>query len=180
MSSIPNLVIPTVETERLILRGHTHEDFPAFAAMWADPVVTRFLGGNPLSEEDAWAKLLRVTGHWALLGFGFWSVVEKASGARVGETGFLAVKRAIVPSFEGTPEVGWAFASRAHGKGYATEAVQAALKWGENHFGRVKMVCIIDPENAASLRLAGKMGFREKYRTTYKGDPTVVLERPAS
>jgi len=67
--------IPTIETERLILRGHTPEDFPAFAAMWADPVVTRFIGGAPLAEEDAWAKYLRVAGHWALLGYGFWSIV---------------------------------------------------------------------------------------------------------
>lgn len=173
------LDIPVVETERLILRGHTKEDFPSFTAMWADPAVTRFLGG-PISEEDAWAKLLRVTGHWALLGFGFWAVVDKASGQRIGEVGFLAVKRAIVPSFEGTPEIGWSFLPSFQGKGYASEAVKAALAWGENHFGKVKMVCIIDPENSASLRLAHRNGFRETVQTTYKGDPTVILERPAS
>lgn len=169
--------IPVIETERLILRGQVPEDFPAFAAMWADPVVTRFIGGVPLSEEEAWAKFMRIAGHWTLLGFGFWAIVDKASGKRIGEAGILDVKREIVPSFHGTPELGWGLLPSAHGKGYATEAVRAIIAWAENHFGKVRMVCIIDPDNIASLRVAHAVGFREYARTTYKGDPTVLLER---
>jgi len=65
----------------------------------------------------------------------------------------------------------------AQGKGYATEAVSAALKWGDRRFGKVRMACIIAPENSASLRVAEKSGFREALRTTYKGDPTVMFFR---
>jgi len=169
--------VPVLQTERLILRGHTAEDFPAYARMWAHPDVTRFISGAPLSEEDAWAKFMRAFGHWALMGYGFWSVHEKAGGARVGETGFLNVKRIIEPSLEGTPEVGWAFDKPAHGKGYATEAVRAVLRWGETRFGRIRFACIIAPDNTASLNVAAKTGFREATRTTYKGEPTVVLYR---
>ncbi|MEI9991788.1 MAG: GNAT family N-acetyltransferase [Rhizomicrobium sp.] len=170
------MAIPTLETERLILRGHTRDDFPAYAAMWADPEVTRFIS-PPLSQEDAWAKFMRVFGHWALTGHGFWSVHEKETGRRVGETGFLSVKRDLVPSLEGLPEVGWAFDRPAQGKGYATEAVRAALAWGEDRFGRTRFACIIAPNNAPSLNVAAKTGFREAVRTTYKGAPTVVLYR---
>lgn len=169
--------IPTIETERLILRGHTPEDFPAFAAMWADPVVTRFIGGAPLSEEDAWSKYLRVAGHWALLGYGFWSIVEKASGQRVGEAGILSVKRDTNPSFRDVPEIGWGLLPAVHGKGYATEAVKAVLGWAEDRFGKVRMVCIIDPGNAPSLRVAERCGFHEYARTTYKGEAIILLER---
>jgi RimJ/RimL family protein N-acetyltransferase len=169
--------IPAIETERLILRGQTAQDFPAFAQMWADPVVTRFIGGVPLSEEESWAKFMRIAGHWALLGFGFWAIVDKASGKRIGEAGILDVKREIVPSFHGTPELGWGLLPAVHGKGYATEAVRAIISWAENRFGKVRMVCIIDPDNTASLRVAHAVGFREYARTTYKGDPTVLLER---
>jgi RimJ/RimL family protein N-acetyltransferase len=169
--------IPILETERLILRGPVREDFPSYAEMWADAGVTRFIGGKPFSEEDSWAKFLRVFGHWVVLGFGYWSVVEKSSGRRIGEIGFLSMKRDIEPSFHETPEIGWALAPSAQGKGYASEAVRAALQWGEGYFGRVKMVCIIDPENAASIRVALKCGFREKLRTTYKGSPTILFER---
>jgi RimJ/RimL family protein N-acetyltransferase len=171
------MTIPVLETERLILRGHTRDDFPAYAAMWGDADVTRFIGGKPLSEEDAWAKFMRTFGHWDLTGMGFWSVHEKAGGLRVGETGFLDVKRELAPSLEGIPEAGWAFAKAAHGKGYATEAVRAVLAWGETRFGKKRFACIIAPENTASLNVAAKTGFREAARTTYKGEPTVVLYR---
>ena len=169
--------IPKVETERLILRGHTLEDFPDYARMWADPVVTRFIGGVPLAEEEAWAKFMRIAGHWALLGHGFWAIEEKASGRRIGEAGLLSVRREIEPSFHGVPEIGWGLDPATHGKGYATEAGRAILSWGEEKFGRVRMVCIIDPDNAPSLRVADRLGFKQFARTTYKGDPTVILER---
>lgn len=171
------MTVPVLETARLILRGHQLSDFPAFAEMWADPAVTRYIGGAPLCEEDAWAKFLRTFGMWPLMNFGFWSVVEKASGRRIGECGFLEARRDVVPSLKGMPEVGWAFVPMAHGRGHATEAVRAALFWGDAHFGKVRMACIIAPENTASRRVAEKTGFREAHRTTYKGDPTVMLFR---
>lgn len=169
--------ISVVETERLILRGHTVADFPEYAAMWADPAIVRHLGGVPLTEEDAWAKMMRINGHWTLTGHGFWSVHEKSTGKRVGETGFLALKRDIVPSLEGTPEVGWGLASFAQGKGYATEMVSAAHKWGETRFGKTRFCCIISPENGPSLRVAERTGYRPSVTTTYKNDPIVVLYR---
>ena len=64
--------VPVIETARLKLRGHRLDDFTPCAAMWADPVVTRHIGGRPLSEEESWTRLLRYVGHWALLGFGYW------------------------------------------------------------------------------------------------------------
>ena len=169
--------IPILETSRLILRGHTKEDFPHFAAMWANPDVARFISGLPMSEEDAWGRLMRIAGHWALLDFGFWSVVEKASGKRIGEAGILDVKRAIVPSFDGVPEIGWGLDPEAQGKGYATEAVHAVMRWAEDRFGKVRMVCIIDPDNAPSIRVAERCGFKVATKTIYKDKPILVLER---
>ena len=169
--------VPVLETERLVLRGHTLEDFPAYAAMWADPQVTKFIGGKPFSEEEAWGKFLRTFGQWMVMGFGFWSVVERSTGKRVVEVGFVEGRRDIVPSLIGVPECGWSLATHAHGKGYATEAVNAALVWGDAHFGKVRMACIIAPENVASLRVAEKTGFRVAQRTTYRGEPTLMLYR---
>lgn len=169
--------VPVLETERLILRGHTIDDFPAYADMWADPAVTRFIGGSPLSNEESWGKFVRAFGQWSLMGFGFWSVVERQSHRRIGELGFLEGRRDITPSFAGTPECGWAFVPSAHGKGYGTDALRAVLNWGDIHFGKVRIVCIIAPENAPSLKLAAKFGFREAHRPLYKGEPTVVLYR---
>jgi RimJ/RimL family protein N-acetyltransferase len=68
-------------------------------------------------------------------------------------------------------------APRSHNQGFATEAVRAALAWFEGRFGSMRTVCLIDPGNAPSLRVAAKCGFTERLRTTHKGQPTVVLER---
>ena len=169
--------VPILETERLRLRGHRLDDFAASAAMWADPIVTRHIGGMPLSPEEAWAKILRYAGLWSLLGFGYWAVEEKASGEFAGELGFADFKRDLEPSLGEMPELGWALVSRVHGKGYATEAVRAAIAWGDQHFGAVRTACIIHPENIASLRVAEKCGYREYHRTLYKDHDVILLAR---
>jgi RimJ/RimL family protein N-acetyltransferase len=169
--------VPIIETNRLKMRGHRLDDFSDCAAMWADPIVTRHLGGKPFSEEETWARLLRYVGHWPLLGFGYWAIEEKETKAFVGELGFADFKRDIEPSIKGVPELGWVLASRAHGKGYATEAARAAVAWGETHFGKARTVCIIDPENLASIRVAEKCGYTEFQRTAYKGHTTLLFNR---
>ena len=173
----PHNEIPVIETERLRLRGHRVEDFEDCLAMWSDPVVTRFIGGKPLSGEEVWARLLRYTGHWALLGFGYWLVEEKDRGLFVGEVGFADFKRQIAPSFEGIPEIGWVLIPWAHGKGYATEALNAAVAWGETHFAGATTGCLINPDNLASIRVAEKGGYKEFCRTFYKDHPATIYRR---
>lgn len=169
--------IPTVETERFLLRGHRPADLDAYAAMWGDPVVTRFLGSLSMSREAAWSRLLRQVGMWQVLGFGFWAIEEKATGAFVGESGFYDLKRDLTPSLEGTLECGWGFVSALHGKGAATEVVAAVLRWADANRAGVPITCLINPDNAASRRVAAKHGFREFARTTYHGEPTLLLQR---
>jgi RimJ/RimL family protein N-acetyltransferase len=169
--------VPILETERLKLRGHRLEDFNYSAAMWADPVVTRYVGGKPLTEEEAWRRMLGYIGHWSLLGFGYWAAEEKATGNFVGEIGFADYKRDLDPSLKGTPEIGWVLASPAQGKGYATEAVRAAVAWGDAQFPSARTACLISPENLASIRVAVKCGYNEFARATYKGHPTVMFIR---
>lgn len=171
------VVIPEIETARFVLRAHTLDDFDASLAMWSDPVVVRHIGGRPFTADEVWARLLRYHGHWALLGFGFWAIAEKATGAFLGEVGFADFKRPIEPPFGDTPEMGWSLAAAAHGKGVASEVVAAAASWGDAHFTHDRTVCIIDPDNGASIRVAQKAGFAEVRRTELRGSPTVVFER---
>jgi RimJ/RimL family protein N-acetyltransferase len=168
---------PVLETERLRLRAHRVDDLPECAAMWAEEGVTRFIGGKPLTEEETWLRMLRHAGHWALLGFGYWVVEEKSTGRFLGEAGLAEFRREIVPSIVGTPEAGWVFAGASHGNGYASEAMRAILAWGEARFGDRRSVCLIDPENVASLRLAERLGFKEEVRTAFRGHATILLGR---
>ena len=170
---------PVVETPRLILRGRTLADFPAVAAMQADGGVMRFIAGAPVPEEDAWSKFARMEGFWALTGIGFWLVEEKASGAVIGEVGLANFRRAIDPPLGPDPEFGWMLAAAAHGKGYASEALAAALDWGDQRFPGARFCCIIDEDNAPSVRLAERHGFRRERAASYKGKPIVVFRRLA-
>jgi RimJ/RimL family protein N-acetyltransferase len=172
-----DLKVPVIETARLRLRGRTLEDFPFFLEMWKDPEVTRFIGGKPRGEEETWTKYLRMLGHWSVMGFGYWVIEERDSSKLVGEVGFGDFKRDMTPSIKGEPEIGWVLASFAHGKGYATEAALAAVRWGDERFGGARMSCIIEPEHFTSIRIAEKCGFKETARTRYGGDEIIVLHR---
>lgn len=169
--------IPAIDTDRLTLRGHRLEDFEESAAMWADSEVTRYIGGRPSTTEEAWTRLLRYVGHWALIGFGYWVIREKSSGRFVGEVGFADYKRDLEPPFADTPEIGWALTTSFSGKGMATEAVCAAVAWGKTHFGSARTVCLINPDNLKSIRVAQKCGYRECGRTIYKGHPAIIFDR---
>lgn len=171
------LAIPTIETERLRLRGHTTADFENSCRMWGDPEVVRYIRPKPFTPEEVWSRLLRHAGLWALLGFGTWVVEDKQSGEFLGEVGFLDYRRELQPPIDLSPEIGWVLVARAHGQGYATEAVQGALEWGEQHFGPVRTACIITRENTGSIRVASKCGFRELQTVTYKGEPILLFVR---
>ena len=169
--------VPIVETARLVLRGHRLDDFEASFAMWSDPVVTRYIGGKPSTEQQTWSRLMGYVGHWSLMGFGYWVIEEKSSGRFVGEAGFADFRRVIAASMRDVPEIGWTLASRFHGKGYATEAVRAVVAWGDVRFGPARTVCLINAENLASIRVAQKCGYAEFERALFNEQATLFLAR---
>lgn len=173
----PTLVFPEVTTARLTLRAPALNDFADSYAMWSDPDTARFIGGRPATEEEAWARLNRYVGHWALLGYGFFTVREKATGLFVGEVGLAQFKRDISPAWGEVPETGWALASAMRGRGYATEAVLGAIAWAERTLALKRTVCIISPENTTSIRVALRAGFKELHPATYRGSVCTVFER---
>ena len=171
---------PTLETDRLRLRAYRREDFPALAAMWADPLVMRHVLGRASTDEETWARLLRYAGLWPLLGYGYWAVEERSTGRFVGDVGFADFRREMTPSFGEAPEAGWVLAAWAHGKGFATEAVRAAHAWSDAHLDRAgHTVCMIAPENTASIGVAIKCGYVHDGRGTYKGSEDLLFRRPA-
>lgn len=172
---------PVIETERLRLRPHRVDDFADCVTMWSDPAITRYTIGSPAPAQRTWTRILAYRGHWALLGFGYWAVEETLTGRFIGEFGFADYKRDIQPSIDGIPELGWVLISEAQGKGYATEALRAVVAWGDIHFGLVRTVCIIHPENEKSFRMAEKLGYKELFRASNDGESEIVLARsPAS
>ena len=172
-------MVPVIDTPRLILRAHALTDFDAYCALWADPDVVRFIGGNTFTREACWSRFLRHAGHWQHMGFGFLAIEERQSGRFIGEAGFHDMRREITPSIEGTLEAGWALMPAYHGRGYGLEAMQALVGWAEESFPGRRMTCIIEPENSASIRVATRLGFAECGTGTYHGTPLTLFERLA-
>jgi RimJ/RimL family protein N-acetyltransferase len=180
-SDLPTTIpVPVLETTRLVLRGHRREDYEDCARMWGDADVVRHIGARPFTPEETWARVLRYVGHWCWQGYGFWAVVEKASGRFVGDVGFADFKRASEPAMPTDPEAGWALAPWCHGHGYATEAVQAALTWAQTGLPVPRAVCLINPDNRASVRVADKCGFQLTGEPSYKGERTLLFTRSLS
>jgi RimJ/RimL family protein N-acetyltransferase len=166
-----------IETENLRLRRPEIGDLEAIHAMRSDLAIVRFLGGRALTREEAWHRLTRIVGHWALRGYGMFAVVEKRSGTLVGEVGLFDGCRGLSPDFDNAPEAGWILAGEAQGKGYAGEAAAAAHRWFAAAHGEQRSVCIIAPENLASFRVAHKLGYKSFGQVDYQNGPVVMLER---
>jgi len=169
---------PTLETERLRLRAFRPSDLDAQAATMGDSEVVRHLGGHPFSREETWRKLLTGVGLWPLLGFGYWAVERREDGAYCGQAGFSDFKRDLTPSIEGTPEMGWIFAPAMQGKGYASEACAAGLRWLDEALPGREATAIISHANAASIRVAEKVGFSVREEALYRGEPILLFRRP--
>jgi RimJ/RimL family protein N-acetyltransferase len=167
---------PTLETERLRLRGHRLEDFEPIHAMLGDGAVMRHISGAQ-PREDAWRRMLTAPGCWALLGYGYWVVERREDGAVIGQAGLADYKRAMEPRIEGLPELGYVFAAEAHGQGYASEAVRAILEWSDREVRAPQTVAIISHDNAPSIRVAERAGFAVREEAVYNGEPLLLFRR---
>lgn len=144
---------PILETERLILRPTALEDFEPWCEMMADADTARFIGGVQ-TPSMAWRGVMSMAGAWQLTGVAMFSVIEKASSQWVGRLGPWQ------PHGWPGPEVGWGLHRRAWGKGYATEGATAAMDYAFDVLGWDEVVHCIDPANAASQRVAQRLGSR--------------------
>ncbi|WP_220749045.1 GNAT family N-acetyltransferase [Jannaschia sp. AI_61] len=147
------LTIPTLTTERLILRAPTRADFAPSAALLASARAT-YMGG-PYDRAAAWAQFTGACASWLLEGFGSWMITDRATGAWLGETGITH------PDHFPEPELGWMVAPEAEGQGIAHEAARAAQTWGLQTRGLATFVSYVDPENIRSLALARRLGARQ-------------------
>jgi RimJ/RimL family protein N-acetyltransferase len=132
-----------------------------------------------MSAEDCWRRLMASTGGWQFNGFGTWGVERKSDGKLVGNVGLFTAWRGLQPEFGEEPEMGWIFAAETHGQGMASEGCRAVLDWAEANLEPTPIWAIIAPANEPSLKLADKLGFEPLHETSYHGEPTIVLRRPA-
>ena len=172
----PHAAAPVIETERLILRGFEPQDFEPYHAMWSEPEVLRYTSGVAKTKRESWTMVLRHFAQWQWLGYGYWAVLDKASGKFIGEMGIGDFRRELpFPLTE--PEPGWILTTSNHGKGIGYEACQAIMAWADANLELPKTSCLISPNNLPSMRLAQKLGFVEVHRFVTNEKPWVIMHR---
>ena len=157
--------IPVLETGRLRLRPLRGSDLDDYAALYADPEVLRYLGcgPEPWDRGRCWRHLAFQKGHWDLAGAGLWAVEHRETGEFLGVIGFAAP--------EGWPgfELAWILTRRRWGHGYATEGARAALAHAFTTLEKDRVISLIHPDNAASIRVAERIGERLQGRIHHFG-----------
>ena len=143
------------ETQRLIYRQFTSEDFNNLYALDTDPEVMRFIsGGIPNSEETTRNSLSRVIEKYKTWGhLGLWAAETKDTKEFIG---WFAVKP--LPGVDEI-EVGYRLAKKYWGQGYATEGAREMVRIGYERAKLEKIMAITMPGNLASQNVLKKVGF---------------------
>lgn len=167
---------PLLTTERLELWQPQASDRADLLAMMTPNAVREFLGAAEATEADVFARLLRNAGSWALYGYGTFMVRERGGdGTIIGNCGMFRTFRGFGKSMDDVPEAGWILAEQVWGRGYAVEAMQAALAWFDREHGAQRIACMIEEGHAASAAVAAKLGFVEYARHEPEGERALVL-----
>ena len=162
---------PVLDTPRLLMRRWTFADRDAFRRMTQDPDVMRFIHENvPLSDQEADSALVSTIERYEQLGFGDWAIIERDSGAIIGESG--------LGMLEGTDEIeiGWMLLPSHWGKGLAFEAAAAVKKYAHVELRLGRLIALTQPENARSIELAGRLGLQRTGRLIHRGHEMLKFE----
>lgn len=159
--------VPTIESERLILRDWRDGDLEEWAAMNADVRVAEFLGG-PHSRERSESAAAEIRRKLANNGYDWW-VVEVRGGAPF--AGVIALQEVpFEAAFTPAYEIGWRLAFEHWGKGYATEGARAALAHAFTELRWPEVVAFTAATNLRSRRVMDRLGMAN--------DPSADFDHP--
>lgn len=142
---------PELVSDRLLLRLPVAADFPVYRDFFADPDASAHYGG-PLEAGQAWRVLAADLGHWALRGYGRWSVIERATGAMVGGCGLWW------PEAWPRSELTWWIIPSARRRGLALEASRLVIAFAYDRLGWPLVETHMNDENVAARQLAERLG----------------------
>lgn len=144
--------IPTLTTERLVLRAPVLDDFAVYAQFLASP-RSRYMGG-PYASFAAWGLFCHDIACWRLFGHGALMIALRSTGECVGQVGIN--HGPLFPE----KELGWLVYGPHEGHGYALEAARALRDWAFAVRELPTLVSYVDQDNARSRALAEKLGAR--------------------
>jgi len=159
-----------LETSRLILRHQLPGDLDDLYALYCNPEITKYIPDAPKTYEEAREELeWFMNGHPKYPELGLWATIHRETGKFIGRCGLLP----WLIDGQHEVEVAYSLAQEFWGQGLATEAAQGILRYGFEKLDLSRLICLIDPENIASQRVAEKIGMTfEKRVDEYEGDHT--------
>lgn len=144
-----------LQTKRLILRHQVIEDLDDLWALYCDPQIVQYIPDAPRTREEARSELeWHMHGHPSHPELGLWATVHQGTGKFIGRCGLLP----WLLEGQQEVEVAYTIAREYWGQGLATEAAQAILQYGFEKLKRTRLICLIDPLNVASQKVAQKLG----------------------
>lgn len=165
-------MIPTLKTERLILRAPSEDDFPFYERFYTDSNASKFYGG-PIQSHKAWTVLASELGHWQLRGYGRWVIENQNDGEVVGVCGFWW------PQGWPRSELTWWLLPSGRGHGYATEASKVAISFAYDVLKWDLVQTHMLDENDAARRLVVRLGGKVIARETFPdGRERDIFELP--
>ncbi len=160
-----------LETERLILRLLTMEDLDDLYALYRDPEIRQYFPEGTLTYEETREELEWIIEvYYGKYGYGLWATIHKGAGEFIGRCGLLPW------TIEGRQEVEVAYLldKRYWGQGLATEAARGIVQYGFEQLGLSRIICLPEPENEASRRVAEKIGMTLEREIVLDGTPALV------
>ncbi len=155
-----------IETDRLCLRPLAMTDLDDLVALHAQPEVSRFM--RPLARERAIERLEAAEHEWSTRGHGLLAIIDGATGRFLGRAGLK-----YWPQFDET-EVGWVLYPEVWGRGYATEAARACIRWGLRELEIPYLTAMIRPDNVRSIRVAERLGMTPLRSDVLLDTPVIV------
>jgi RimJ/RimL family protein N-acetyltransferase len=163
-----------IETSRLILRPFEEGDAEAAFGWFGDAEVMRFTTTGPDSSiELTKTRLAKYQEHQAVHGFSKWIILDRDTGGAIGDSGLMHLEEYA------RIDLGYRFAKPFWGKGLATEAATAWVRAAFDDFHIDRLTAFVHPENAASVRVLDKLGFRTEGREKIMGMEAIVFSLAA-
>jgi ribosomal-protein-alanine N-acetyltransferase len=160
--------LPIIETRRLRLRPFAAADLEELHRHWTRPLVRKYLWDDRVVTRGQAAEVVAASEEsFRLHDFGFWCVRDRDAGALAGYCGFGFL--------EGTEEIeiGYGIEPDLWGRGLATEAGLACLRYGFAEKGFARALGVVDFGNASSARVLEKLGMTFERRAPHRGRDTL-------
>lgn len=164
-------VTPTIETERLVLRGWRTGDLAPLTDFYSTDPGSAWVGG-PIDDIEAWRRLMMFAGHWSFNEFGLFAIEEKSTAAWIGWCGLWH------PVDFPEVELGYSLIEAKRGRGYVTEAAIAARRFAYDTIRLPRLVSYIRPDNTASQRVAERIGCTLERTIEIRGVTAGVWRHP--